>query len=164
MFQLKENIMDDTNFWKSQSHPSKLTALMFLIPLACLLGVIFSEAFMETHTLSIVFGALIGVSLIGIIIACFALKWHWPQTFKLDENGLYFYSEKNPASWFFCPYGNIKGYAVKEEKNGLVTVKVEFINKEDAGFFGKLQSLKMIKVENPAQMKAVFEAHGVGNL
>lgn len=154
--------MFENSLWRSKSHSFQLV-YVFVAPVIAFLLVAFIMAYFHLGKIGFI---IAGVGIAGVIVAMIVLskeiKWHNPKLiFAFDGVGVLFSSTDTTASYFYDEYDNIEGYDYKELKNGLANVTVYLKTVSDAGMFGKVKEIKMIKIENYAAVLDILNERGV---
>lgn len=140
--------------WQSKSNGHirvilTLGCLVLLVPSLVLLIVSASNENESLMLIALILtSAVIVASAAILIMGRFTdLKWAVANLeFAAAENGLYFTSYAHNGSYFHAEWDEIASYSYITAKDGLTTVTVNFTAPLDAGSYGKLKRLKMVKI------------------
>lgn len=149
--------------WESHCYGSnKLINILMFIPLIIILAVPFTIHFFGFGVIAIILLIIFVVTITIFLLIARKRKWVNPKLiFAFTEVGIFFTSMQNPSSYFSDEYSNMSGYDYVKEENNLTTVTIFFIVPSNAGVFGNLKSLKMVKIQNFDKLKAVLESKNI---
>lgn len=148
--------------WESGCHANAKGLLcMSFAPLVTLILIPFSIHFFGFGALAIALCVVTVLLLAAIMIFGRKAKWINPKLiFALSDEGVLFTSKDNNNSFFNESYANMQGYSFKDEGE-FTTIVIYFKIPANAGAYGNLKSLSMVKVENGELAKKTLEEHGV---
>ena len=154
--------MDANNFdgvlWRSKCHASKLPTVLSFIPLITMLGIFFAMSVWGFGAVVITLIVLTVVGIVAIIVYGRTHRWHNSQLiFIMTEDGVIF-TMKNNNSYFSCEYENIADYSFVKHDDRYASVTFNFRHLENAGSFGNLSSLTMVRIENFELVQEILES------
>ena len=151
--------MFESALWKSQSHASQ--------PLWYILGpmIVFMIAIpfcIYFFGVGVIFGIVVAIAL-GLLttVICIGRKFKWNNKkllFAVMQGCIYFtLVNSQNGSYFAESLENVRGYSAVQDGN-YHTVTIYFKNASNAGVFGNIKSVKMIKIENFERLQEVLNA------
>lgn len=154
--------MFENALWQSRPHTNQ--------PLWYIMGpmIVFLVAIpfvIHFFGVGVVFGIDVVLALGFLFAVCiFGRRFKWHNTkllFAVMENGVYFTVTNNSQSSYFQEdFSNIKGYTCVQE-GGYNTVTILFKQPANAGVFGNIKFMKMIKIENYDKLQEVLTSHSI---
>ena len=150
--------MFNNSLWKSKSHAWQPLYIILGAMLVSFIGIPFCIHFLG---LGIVFAidVVIALALIITVIAV-GRRFKWNNNkleFAIAESGIYFASTaNNNNSYFNDPISNIAGYIFYPDGK-FTTVILKLKKPSNAGVFGNIKEIKMIKIENFDKLQDVLE-------
>lgn len=152
---------------KTNGHKKMILLLACLVLLVASMAVLIVGAYGENENLLIVMCIVTAIVIVATIVVLVLgkltdLKWDVSSLlFAAAYNGLYFTGTTNQDSYFFAEWSEISVYSAKECNNGLATVTVYFSSPTDSGSFGRITSLKMVKIAGLDELRSVFETYNI---
>ncbi|MDE6200749.1 MAG: hypothetical protein K2M47_02550 [Clostridiales bacterium] len=155
--------MFENALWQSRPHTNQ--------PLWYLMGpmIVFLVAIpfvIHFFGVGVVFGIDVVIALGLLFAVCIVgrkFKWHNNKLlFAVMSNGVYFTVTNNNQnnSYFQEDFSNVKGYSCVQE-GGHNTVTIFFKQPANAGVFGNITFMKMIKIENFDKLQEVLNSFSI---
>lgn len=154
--------MFDFALWKSRTHAKQPLWFILGPMLAFLIAIPFIIEFLGLGVVFAIDLILVLALLFAVIITGRKFKWHNTKLlFAIMPDGIYFTTvNANNGSYFCESFNNIKGYSFAPDGN-YYTVKVYFKQKSNAGIFGNINFIKMIKIENFDKLQEVLASFSI---
>lgn len=154
--------MFENAIWKSRSHAKQPLWFLMGPMLVFLVAIPFMIHFFGV---GLIFGIDVALTIVLLIVICAIgrkFKWNNGKLLFAAAPAMIFFTNVTASngSYFSERFENVKGYSSKPDGN-FVTVTVYFKQPTNAGVFGNLSSMKMIKIENFEKLQAIFQAAGL---
>ncbi|MDR1940152.1 MAG: hypothetical protein LBQ40_05080 [Clostridiales bacterium] len=157
--------------WTGQPQVSgiKLVVILFLGMLVPIFGIVFLlQAENKMGGFFYVIIIALGVLFFLTPVVVRKLKWENKSLiFALTNDEIYFSSERDAkdangsVSWFCDDLSNISGYEVKPCGDGTATVTLFFKTPSNAGMYGNLKKLSLVKVSNAGGLQSALGRSGI---
>jgi len=166
---LKTAVDSNGPTWQSKNNGKKklIALLICLAAIVASMILVFVGSKAENQAVMIICLILAIVSIgstiaVLIISQVTSLKWDISNLlFYTMEDGFYFTSVVNQDSYFQADWNEITGFSAVETGNDTATVTIYFDGIAYAGSFGKIKSLKMVKINEYSKLKEVFISQGI---
>ncbi len=146
--------------WESRSHAKNIVLYLMFIPLVTLISIPFLIHFFGFGLLVAIVGIVTVAAFVVLIIIGRKYRWHNNKlVFAFTEQGIFFGMEKN-NSYFHETYSHIAGYGAIPDGE-FATVTIYFTEQTNAGTFGNITSLQMVRIAHFDTLKTVLDAHNI---
>lgn len=155
--------MFENALWQSRPHTNQPLWYIMGPMIVFLVAIPFTIHFFGV---GVVFGIDVALALGLLLVVCIVgrrFRWHNKKLlFAVMSDGVYFTvtNNSNNVSYFQEDFENIKGYSCVQE-GGHTTVTIFFNHSANAGVFGNIQFIKMIKIENFDRLQEVLDSFSV---
>ena len=151
--------MFENALWKSQSHAKQPLWFLLVPMIVFMIAVPFCIYFFG---IGLIFGIDVAIA-VGLLIAvlCVGRKFRWNNKkllFAVMQGCIYFtLMNSQNGSYFAESFENVRGYSFVQDGD-YHTVTIYFKNASNAGVFGNINCVKMIKIENFEKLQEVLNA------
>lgn len=154
--------MFNNALWESKSHAKQPLWFVMGAMLVAFIGIPFCIHFFGVGVIFAIDVVIALALLVAVMIMGRKCKWHNNKlVFAITERGIYFtVVQNNNDSYFNDPIYNIKGYTFYPDGE-FTTVTLLLKQPSNAGVFGNLKEIKMIKIENFDKLQDVLEAFNI---
>ena len=152
--------MFNNSLWQSKSHARQPLYIFIGVMLVAFICIPFFLHFFGMGAAAAI--AMVVALIMLVLVIVLGRKFRWNNNkleFAITESGIYFTAANN-NSYFNDSISNIAGYTFYPDGE-FTTVIIKLKRPSNAGVFGNLKEIKMVRIENFDKLQDVFEALNV---